>query len=70
MTKKKKIFSSKHKEKLRNLKRNILNIFIKNPNKQYNYKQIATILDYKNPRQREFVIQGLQLISVKMAMLI
>lgn len=66
MTKKKKIFSSKHKEKLRNLKRNILNIFIKNPNKQYNYKQIATILDYKNPRQREFVIQGLHsLVSEK-----
>ncbi|WP_295840925.1 ribonuclease R [uncultured Apibacter sp.] len=66
MTKKKKIFSSKHKEKLRNLKRNILNIFIKNPNKQYNYKQIATILDYKNPRQREFVIQVLHsLVSEK-----
>ncbi|MXO33007.1 ribonuclease R [Apibacter sp. B2912] len=66
MTKKKRIISTKHKEKLRNLKRNILNIFIKNPNKQYNYKQISTILDYKNPRQREFVIQGLlSLVSEK-----
>jgi ribonuclease R len=30
-----------------------------NSTKVYNYKQIADGIDYKNPRQRELVIQAL-----------
>jgi ribonuclease R len=30
-----------------------------NSSKIYNYKQIADGIDYKNPRQRELVIQAL-----------
>lgn len=60
MTNKKKRIPAKHQEKLRDLKREILTLFTKNPNKQYNYKQVASSLDKKNPRQRELVIQALQ----------
>ncbi|MGM5630130.1 ribonuclease R [Apibacter raozihei] len=60
MTKKKNKIPSKHKAKLRDLTREILSLFMRNPNKQYNYKQIASALDQKNPRQRELIIQGLQ----------
>ncbi len=60
MTKKKNKILGKHKEKLRELKREILSLFMKNPGKQYNYKQISGVLDKTNPRQRELVIQALQ----------
>lgn len=34
-------------------------LWIKIPMKVYNYKQISDGIDYKNPRQRELVIQAL-----------
>ncbi|MDR3273393.1 MAG: ribonuclease R [Flavobacteriaceae bacterium] len=59
MAKKNKI-PEKHREKLRDLKREILALFMKNPNKQYNYKQISNTLNQRNPRQREIIVQALQ----------
>lgn len=69
MTKKKNKIPSKHIIKLRELKRNILSIFIKHPSKHYNYKQISSILDKKNPRQRELVIQAIQKLVVEKQLL-
>lgn len=66
MAKKKNKILSKHIIKLGDLKRDIISIFIKNPSKQYNYKQISTILNKKNVRQRELVLQAIQkLVSEK-----
>ncbi|WP_300673436.1 ribonuclease R [Soonwooa sp.] len=51
--------SQKNELKLLELGRIILRFMNQNTNKIYNYKQIANGIDYKNPRQRELVIQAL-----------
>ncbi|MFW2135109.1 ribonuclease R [Chryseobacterium sp. TY4] len=51
--------SLKNDQKLIELGRIILRFMNQNTNKIYNYKQIANGIDYKNPRQRELVIQAL-----------
>lgn len=60
MQKKQNKIPEKHKARLRELKREILSFFMKNPNKQYNHKQISEGLSKKNPREREVVLQALQ----------
>lgn len=59
MRKKKKHISKKNEYKLKDIGRLILRFLNKNSSKIYNYKQIADGIDYKNPRQREQVIQTL-----------
>lgn len=59
MAKKKKYFSPKKDTKLKEVGRLILGYMNQNPAKVYNYKQISTGIEYKNPRQREQVIQAL-----------
>ncbi|MGV4414882.1 ribonuclease R [Chryseobacterium sp. T1] len=51
--------SHKNEQKLLDLGRTILRFMNQNTNKIYNYKQISNGIDYKNPRQRELVIQAL-----------
>ena len=55
----KKNTSHKNEQKLLDLGRTILRFMNQNTAKIYNYKQIADGIDYKNPRQREMVIQAL-----------
>ncbi len=55
----KKNTSHKNEQKLLDLGRTILRFINQNTSKIYNYKQIADGIDYKNPRQREMVIQAL-----------
>ncbi len=57
--KKKKYISQKNDYKLREIGRLILGFMNQNSSKIYNYKQISDGIDYKNPRQREQVIQAL-----------
>jgi len=57
--KNKKNISHKNEQKLLDLGRTILRFMSKKTSKIYNYKQIAEGIDYKNPRQRELVIQAL-----------
>lgn len=57
--KKKKYFSQKNNTKLLEIGRLIMRFMNQNTTKIYNYKQIADGIDYKNPRQREQVIQAL-----------
>jgi len=57
--KNKKNTSHKNEQKLLDLGRTILRFMSKKTSKIYNYKQIAEGIDYKNPRQRELVIQAL-----------
>jgi ribonuclease R len=59
MAKKRKYISQKNDHKLREIGRLILRFMNENSTKIYNYKQIADGIDYKNPRQRELVIQAL-----------
>ncbi len=59
MPRKKKYISSKNNEKLSEIGRQILRFMNKESGKIYNYKQIADGIDYRNPRQRELVIQAL-----------
>lgn len=59
MAKNKKYISEKNNHKLREIGKNILRFMNEKSNKIYNYKQIADGIDYKNPRQRELVIQSL-----------
>lgn len=59
MAKKGKFISHKKNHKLQEIGRLILNFMNKQSTKIYNYKQIADGIDYRNPRQRELVIQGL-----------
>ncbi len=59
MAKKKKYISQKNDHKLREIGRLILRFMNENSTKVYNYKQIADGIDYKNPRQRELVIQAI-----------
>jgi ribonuclease R len=51
--------SHKNEQKLLDLGRKILRFMNEKTSKIYNYKQIADGIDYKNPRQRELVIQAL-----------
>ncbi|MPT31066.1 MAG: ribonuclease R [Chryseobacterium sp.] len=57
--KNKKNISHKNEQKLLDLGRTILRFMNQKTSKIYNYKQIAEGIDYKNPRQRELVIQAL-----------
>lgn len=57
--KNKKNISHKNEQKLQDLGRKILRFMNQKTSKIYNYKQIAEGIDYKNPRQRELVIQAL-----------
>ncbi|SHF07031.1 ribonuclease R [Chryseobacterium takakiae] len=59
MPKKRKYISQKNDHKLQEIGRLILRFMNENSTKVYNYKQIAEGIDYKNPRQRELVIQAL-----------
>lgn len=59
MPKKRKYISQKNDHKLMEIGRLILRFMNENSTKIYNYKQIADGIDYKNPRQRELVIQAL-----------
>ena len=59
MANKSKFVSHKNDNKLQEIGRLIMNFMNKNSTKIYNYKQIADGIDYKNPRQRELVIQSL-----------
>ena len=61
-----KYFSDKNNHKLQEIGRLILRFMNEKSGKIYNYKQIAEGIDYKNPRQRELVIQSLhKLLSEK-----
>lgn len=57
--KNKKHISHKNEQKILDLGRKILRFMNQKTSKIYNYKQIADGIDYKNPRQREQVIQTL-----------
>jgi ribonuclease R len=59
MPKKGKYISQKNDHKLQEIGRLILRFMNENSTKIYNYKQISDGIDYKNPRQRELVIQAL-----------
>jgi ribonuclease R len=59
MAKKSKFISHKNDHKLQQIGRLILNFMNEKSDKIYNYKQLADGIDYKNPRQRELVIQSL-----------
>ncbi|MCS3530221.1 ribonuclease R [Chryseobacterium sp. JUb7] len=59
MPKKRKYISHKNDHKLQEIGRLILRFMNENSTKIYNYKQISDGIDYKNPRQRELVIQAL-----------
>ena len=59
MKKKSKYISTKNDSKLKEIGRKILQFMNQNSTKIYNYKHIADGIDYKNPRQREQVIQSL-----------
>ena len=51
--------SQQQDQKLRDIGKLILRFMNKKASKIYNYKQIADGIEYKNPRQRELVIQAL-----------
>lgn len=59
MAKRSNFISHKNNQKLQDLGRLILTFMNKQSAKIYNYKQIADGIDYRNPRQRELVIQAL-----------
>lgn len=59
MPKKSKFISDKNTHKLQEIGRLILRFMNGKASKIYNYKQISDGIDYKNPRQRELVIQAL-----------
>lgn len=59
MSKKSKFISYKNHHKLQDIGRKILLFMNENSSKIYNYKQISDGIDYKNPRQREQVVQAL-----------
>jgi len=59
MPKKKKYISQKNDSKLLEIGKLILRFMNQNQTKIYNYKQISDGIDYRNPRQRELVIQAL-----------
>lgn len=59
MAKRKKFISHKNDQRLQELGRLILRFMNERSTKIHNYKQIADGIDYRNPRQRELVIQAL-----------
>ena len=59
MPKKSRYISQKNEHKLREIGRLITRFMNENPTKIYNYRQIADGIDYRNPRQREQVVQAL-----------
>ena len=59
MAKKTKYISDKNNHKLQEIGRMILRFMNEKSGKIFNYKQIAEGIDYKNPRQRELVIQSI-----------
>lgn len=59
MPKKSNFISHKNNHKLQELGRLILRFMNEKSTKIYNYKQIAEGIDYRNPRQRELVVQAL-----------
>jgi len=59
MAKKNKYISQKNDSKIMEIGRLILRFMNQNQTKIYNYKQISDGIDYRNPRQRELVIQSL-----------
>ncbi len=59
MAKNNKFISHKNNHKLQDIGRKILQFMNQNSSKIYNYRQIADGIDYRNPRQREQVIQAL-----------
>ena len=59
MAKNQKNKSQKQNKKLQDIGKKILRFMNKNTSKAHNYKQISESIDYKNPRQREIVIQAL-----------
>lgn len=59
MAKNSKFISQKNQNRLQEIGRLIMNFMNKNSTKIYNYKQISDGIDYKNPRQRELVIQAI-----------
>ncbi len=59
MSKQNKYISHKNNQKLQQIGRLILKFMNEKSTKIYNYKQIADGIDYKNPRQREQVIQSI-----------
>ena len=60
--KKNKYISNKNNNKLKQIGKLILDFMNLKSSKVYNYKQIADGIDYKNPRQRELVIQALHIL--------
>lgn len=65
MAKKSKFVSHKNNHKLQEIGRLILRFMNRQSGKVYNYKQIADGIDYRNPRQRELVIQALHKLLVE-----
>lgn len=59
MPRKNKYQSQKNNNKLQEIGKKITRFMSHSTGKTYNYKQIAEGIDYKNPRQREQVIQAL-----------
>lgn len=57
--KKKKYNNQKNDHKLKEIGKTIIQFMAQNSSKVYNYKQISNGIDFKNPRQREQVIQAL-----------
>ena len=62
MPKNKNIKSKKNQDKLKDIGRLILRFMSKKSSKIYNYKQISDGIEFKNPRQREQVIQSLHIL--------
>lgn len=60
--KRNKILSQKNHNKLKEIGRLIMRFINQNQSKSYNYKQISEAIGYKNPHQREQVIQSLHLL--------
>lgn len=59
MPKKRKYINQKNDHKLMEIGRLIVRFMNENSTKIYNYKQISDGIEYKNPRQRELVVQAL-----------
>ncbi|AQX04373.1 ribonuclease R [Elizabethkingia meningoseptica] len=62
MPKKNRNLSKKNNDKLRDIGRLIVRFMSKKTSKIYNYKQIAEGIEFKNPRQREQVIQSIHIL--------
>lgn len=65
MAKKSKYISEKHENKLQEIGRKIIKLMTQESSKVYNYRQISDGIDYKNPRQREQVIQALHQLTAQ-----